>query len=115
MGLQVRLDLGFFLKRGLAPHANPGPLWSLQECQGMPQGQSHFAAEEERMQQGHFNCVHAIPLTKVLLAASLSFWHVARGHCNKKREWGTGVPFLRSMQFHFAVCAQFYRPGPQQV
>ena len=82
MGLHVRQGLGFFLKRGLAPQANPGPLWSLQECQGMPHGQSHFAADDERMQHGHFNCVQATPLTKVLLAASLSFWHVARGHCN---------------------------------
>ena len=78
-GLRVQLDLGFLLKRGLAPQTKPGPLWSLQECQGMPQGHSHLAAEDERMQHGHFNCVHATPLTKVLLAASLSFWHVEEG------------------------------------
>ena len=85
-GLRVRLDLFFFLKRGLAPQAKPGPQWSLQESQGMQQGHSHLAADDERMQHGHFNCVHATPLTKVLLAASLSFLHVARGHCNMKEE-----------------------------
>ena len=82
----------------------------------MPQGQSHFAAEEERMQHGHFNCVHAMPLTKVLLAASLSFWHVARGHC-KKKELGMGdrCPVPSEQAVSFSVCAQLYRPGPQQV
>ena len=102
MGLHVRLGLGFFLKRGLAPQANPGPLWSLQECQGMPHGQSHFAADDERMQHGHFNCVQATPLTKVLLAASLSFWHVARGYCNMN-EMGVGdqcpVPSEHAVSF----------------
>ena len=89
MGLHVRLTLGVFLKRGLAPQANPGPLWSVQECQATPHGQSHLAADEERMQHGHFSCVQATPFTKVLLAASLSFWHVGRGHCNMS-EMGVG-------------------------
>ena len=76
----VGLVLGAFLKRGLDPQANPGPLWSLQLCHVMPHGQSHFAAEEERMQHGHLSCVQAVPFTSVDLAASLSFLQVGRGH-----------------------------------
>ena len=101
-GLRLPLNLGLFLKRGLVPQAKPGLLWSLQTCQGMPQGQSHLAAEEDRMQHGHFNWVHATPLTKVLLAASLSFWHEARGHCSMKEE-GAGdncpVPSAQAVSF----------------
>ena len=85
----VRLILGVFLKRGLDPQANPGPLWSLQVCHAMPHGHSHLAAVEDRMQHGHFNCVQAVPFTKVDLAASLSFLQVGRGHCNMN-EAGVG-------------------------
>ena len=69
----MRLILGVFLNRGLDPQAKPGLLWSLHVCHAIPHGQSHLAAENERMQQGHFNCVQATPFTKVDLAASLSF------------------------------------------
>ena len=114
-GLHVRLDLGLFLNRGLVPQANPGPLWSLHVCQAIPHGQSHLAANDERMQHGHFNCVQATPLTKVDLAASLSFWHVARGHCSMN-ELGVGdkcpVPSERAISF--CSCAQLYRPRPQR-
>ena len=85
-GLRLPLILGLLLKRGLVPQAKPGLLWSLQTCQGTPQGQSHLAAEEDRMQPGHLIWVHAT----VLLAASLSFWHDARGHCSMKEE-GAGA------------------------
>ena len=88
-GLHVRRVLGLFLNRGLVPQAKPGPLWSWHVCQAIPQGQSHLAVDDERMQHGHFNCVQATPLTKVDLAASLTFWHVARGHCSMK-EVGVG-------------------------
>ena len=80
------LALGAFLKRGLEPHANPGPLWSLQLCHGMPHGQSHLAAEEERRQLGHLSCVQAVPFTRVDLAASLSILQVGRGHWSMKEE-----------------------------
>ena len=101
-GLHVRLDLGVFLNRGLDPQANPGPLWSLHVCHAIPHGRSHLAAEDERMQRGHFSCVQATPFTKVDLAASLSFWHVARGHCSMK-EVGVGdkcpVPSAQVVSF----------------
>ena len=102
IGLRLPLTLPFALKRGLVPHAKPGLLWSLQICQGMPQGQSHLAADDDRKQHGHFNWVHATPLTKVLLAASLSFWQTARGHCSMKEE-GAGddcpVPSAQAVSF----------------
>ena len=106
-GLHVRLILGVFLNRGLDPQAKPGLLWSLHVCHAVPHGQSHLAAEDERMQHGHFDCVQATPFTKVDLAASLSFLHVARGQCSMK-EVGVGdrgpVP----------VCAQVFQPEQWQ-
>ena len=89
-GLHVRLILGVLLNRGLDPQAKPGLLWSLHVCHAIPNGQSHLAAEDERMQQGHFNCVQATPFTKVELADSPSFLHVARGHCSMKEVGGGG-------------------------
>ena len=61
-----------------------------------------LAVDDERMQIGHFNGVQATPLTKVDLAASLTFLHVARGHCSMN-EVGVGdrcpVPSEQEVSF----------------
>ena len=86
VGILAGLELGTFLNLGLELHAKPGPLWSLQLCHGTPHGQSHFAAEEERIQCGHLSCVQTVPFTSVALAAYLCNLRVGRGHCSIKDE-----------------------------
>ena len=102
MGLRLLPPLPLVLKSGLVPHEKPGLLWSLQVCHGMPHWQSHLAAEDDHKQHGHLSWVQATPLTKVLLAASLSFWHTARGHCSMKVGGGGAdcpVPSAQAVSF----------------
>ena len=87
------LALGAFLKWGLEPQVNPGPRWSRQVCHGIPHGQSHLKAEEDRMQLGHVGWVQAVPFTRVASAASLFNLQVSRGHwCMKEVGGGEACP-----------------------
>ena len=75
------LALGAFLNRGLVPQENAGPRWSLHWCQGTLHGQSHLAADEDRMQCGNLSWAQEVHLARVALAASLRNLHVDRKQC----------------------------------